>query len=281
VTVPPECLNTARCEGHAFAARSASARAQDTGTRVTTLPLHRPAVHLFLELDENTVEVLKKNIKNVHLRVYPPAGRVRISAPARMSLDTIRLFAISRLGWIREQQTRLREHARASRREYVDGERHDIWGRSVLLNVLEEDAAPSVQLCHATLVLRVRRGADEAAREGVVATWYRQQVEAALPPLIEEWERRLNVQVKGSSVRRMKTRWGSCNPGARTIRLNTELAKKPRECLEYVVVHEMVHLIERGHGPRFVALMDRFMPAWRVAREQLNRRPETREGWNY
>jgi hypothetical protein len=234
-----------------------------------------------LELGDITVDVVRKDIKNVHLSVYPPAGRVRISAPLRMSFDTIRLFAISKLGWIRQQQKKLREQERESQREYLDRESHHVWGRRLLLKVLEKDAAPSVQLQHATLLLRVRPASDETTREAVVAGWYRQLLKTAVPPLIEAWGPRLKVRVDRFFVQQMKTKWGSCNPTSRTIRLNTELAKKPKECLEYIVVHEMVHLLEPAHNARFTGLLDRFMPQWQHYRDILNRLPVRHERWGY
>ena len=234
-----------------------------------------------IELGGIVLDVIKKDIKNIHLSVYPPSGKVRLSAPARMNLDTIRLFAISKLGWIRQQQKKLCEQERESQREYLDRESHYVWGRRVLLKLVEMDIAPSVQLRHSKLLVHVRPGTDEATREAVVANWYRQLLKTAVPPLIETWELRLNVTVRGFFVQQMKTKWGSCNPSSGTIRLNTELAKKPRECIEYIVVHEMIHLIEPTHGPRFIALMDRFMPAWRETRERLNRLPARHERWNY
>jgi predicted metal-dependent hydrolase len=234
-----------------------------------------------IELGGTALDVVRKEIKNVHLSVYPPTGRVRISAPVRMSLDTIRLFAISKLGWIRQQQKKLREQERESRREYLDRESHHVWGRRYLLKLVEEDGAPSVQLHHSKLLLRVRPGTEETAREAVVASWYRQLLKTAIPPLIEVWEPRLKVTMSGFYVRRMKTKWGSCNPTARTIRLNTALAMKPKECIEYIVVHEMVHLLEPTHSPRFLALMDRFVPTWRATRDLLNHLPARHELWNY
>jgi len=234
-----------------------------------------------IELGGTTLDVVRKDIKNVHLSVYPPTGRVRISAPVRMSLDTIRLFAISKIGWIRQQQKKLREQERESQREYLDRESHYVWGRRYLLKLVEEDGAPSVQLHHSTLLLRVRPGTEETTREAVVASWYRQLLKTAIPPLIEVWEPRLNVTVSGFYVQQMKTKWGSCNTTTRTIRLNTALATKPKECIEYIVVHEMVHLLEPTHSPHFLALMDRFVPTWRATRELLNRLPARHELWNY
>lgn len=233
-----------------------------------------------LELGGITLGVLKKDIKNVHLSVYPPIGRVRISAPLRMSLDTIRLFAISKLGWIKQQQRKLREQERETQREYLNRESHCVWGRRYLLKVIEDEAAPSVQIKHGTLLLRVRPGADDQTREAVVADWYRQLLKTAVAPIVAAWESRLEVTVNEFYVQQMKTKWGSCNPMARTIRLNTELARKPKECLEYIVVHEMVHLLEPTHSPRFLALLDRFMPSWRHTRELLNRLPARHERWN-
>jgi hypothetical protein len=234
-----------------------------------------------IRLDDIVVDVVLKDIKNVHLSVYPPMGRVRISAPKRMSMETIRVFAISRLGWIRLQQKKLRDQERETRREYVDRESHYVWGRRYLLKVVEGNAAPGVQMKHGTLLLSVRPGADRETREAVVAAWYRQILKAAVAPLIETWAPRLQVTVAGFFVQQMKTKWGSCNPAARTIRLNTELAKKPQECLEYVVLHEMVHLLEPTHNAHFLAAMDRFMPTWRDTRDMLNRLPARHERWGY
>jgi predicted metal-dependent hydrolase len=234
-----------------------------------------------LRLGDIAVDVVLKDIKNVHLSVYPPTGRVRISAPKRMSVDTIRVYAVSKLDWIRQQQTKLREQERESRREYVDRESHYVWGRRHLLKVVEEDAAPQVELRPGTMLLRVRPGGREEMRKAVVAGWYRQTVKAAAQPLIEVWERRLRVEVQRLFVRQMRTKWGSCNTTARSIRLNTELAKKPRECLEYVVLHELVHLIERRHDERFRQYMDRFMPQWRQYRDELNRAPLAHVDWRY
>jgi len=227
------------------------------------------------------VDVVLKNIKNIHLSVYPPTGRVRISAPQRMNLDTIRVFAISKLGWIKQQQTKLRRQERESPREYLDREGHYVWGRRYLLNTIECDEAPSVELKHSRMFLRVRPGTQDDKKQAVVEQWYRDQLKIAVPPLIAKWEPLLRVKVERFFVQHMKTKWGSCNPSARRIRLNTDLAKKPRECLEYIVVHEMVHLLEPTHNPRFVALMDGFIPQWRFYRDRLNRLPVRHEEWIY
>jgi len=232
-------------------------------------------------LGKIAVDVIHKDIKNIHLSVYPPTGTVRISAPLRISLDTLRVFAISRIGWIKQQQRKLREQERETAREYIDRESHYVWGKRYLLRVIEGDEAPSVELKHSRMILRVRPGTDELKKRAIVEEWYREQLKKAVPPLIARWEPLMHIKVGRFFVQRMKTKWGSCNHGPRSIRLNTDLAKKPRECLEYIVVHEMLHLIEPTHNARFVALMDQFMTKWQFYREQLNRLPVNHEDWVY
>jgi predicted metal-dependent hydrolase len=234
-----------------------------------------------IELGEIAVEVVKKDIKNIHLSVYPPAGRVRISAPLRMNLNTIRLFAISKLGWIKQQRRRLLEQERETPREYLDRESHSVWGRRYLLKVTESDQAPQVELRHNQMHLRVRPGATDEKKHAIVEEWYRTQLRQATPPLIAKWERLMGVEVERFFVQRMKTKWGSCNPVSSSIRLNTDLAKKPRQCLEYIVVHEMAHLLEHTHNDRFTNLMEKFMPQWRVLRTELNRLPVRHDDWDY
>jgi len=228
-----------------------------------------------------TVDVVLKDIKNIHLSVYPPSGRVRIAAPSRMRLDTIRVFAISKLGWIKQQQKKLQGQERDTLREYVDRESHYLWGKRYLLKVIEGNEAPSVALQHSRMLLRVRPGTDAKKKQAIIEAWYRQQLKKAVPPLIIKWEPLLGVKIERFFVQRMKTKWGSCNHGTHSIRLNTELAKKPRECLEYIVVHEMTHVLEPTHNARFVALMDQCMPQWRFYRDQLNRLPVSHEAWTY
>lgn len=234
-----------------------------------------------LDVSGIAVDVIRKNIKNVHLSVHPPTGRVRIAAPLRMSLDTVRLFAISKLGWIRHQQRTLLRQERETEREYLDRESHYLWGKRLLLKVVEFDAAPEVRVRHGSIVLQVRPGADVGTRGGVLGAWHRQLLKGEGVELVEAWEPRLKVTVAGLFVQQMKTKWGSCNPSARTIRLNTELAKKPKECLEYIVVHEMAHLLEPTHGPQFVGVMDRVLPSWRELREVLNSLPIGHQRWSY
>lgn len=234
-----------------------------------------------LRLGDIAVDVMLKDIKNVHLSVHPPTGRVRISAPRRMKLDTIRVFAISKLDWIRQQQRNLRGQERETPREYLDRESHYLWGKRYLLSVSEHDLPPSLALKHSRMILTVRAGTGAPAKEAIVALWYREQIRAAASDLIAKWEPLLGVSVRRVFVQQMKTKWGSCNPRASAIRLNTELAKKPKECLEYIVVHEMVHLIEPTHNARFVALMDQFMPKWQFLRQKLNLLPVRHAEWDY
>jgi len=227
------------------------------------------------------VDVLRKDIKNVHLSVHPPTGRVRIAAPERMSLDTVRVFAISKLGWIRQQQRKLAEQERETPREYLNRESHYVWGQRYLLKLIEGDFPPSVELSHSRMILRVRRGITGEKKQAILEEWYRKQVKNEVPALTAKWKRLMGVKVRRLFVQRMKTKWGSCNHRTGTIRLNTDLAKKPIDCLEYIVVHEMVHLIEPTHNARFLALMDQFMPKWQMYREVLNRLPVRHERWGY
>jgi len=234
-----------------------------------------------LNLGEISVDVVFKDIKNVHLSVYPPTGRVRISAPERMKLDTVRIFAISKLDWIKRQQTKLQGQERETPREYLERESHYLWGRRYLLRVVEMDAVPGVELAPRTMILRVRPRANEEKKESIVAQFYREQIRAAVPSLIAKWTALMGVTVERLYVQQMKTKWGSCNPRARAIRLNTELAKKPKHCLEYILVHELVHFFESHHGDRFVSFMDKFMPQWRQHRDELNQHPLRHESWSY
>ena len=234
-----------------------------------------------LKLGDIAVDVVMKDIKNIHLSVYPPAGRVRISAPKHLNINSIRVFAISKLGWIKQQQKKLRDQERDTPREYLDLESHYVWGRRYLLKLIEEHSTPRVELQHNKMVLRARPGTNEESKRAIVAAWYREQIKAATPELVSKWEPFVGVKLKRIFVQEMKTKWGSCNPARQSIRLNTDLAKKPRECLEYIIVHEMVHVLEPTHNARFIALMDRLMPQWRGHRAQLNQLPVRHEEWVY
>lgn len=234
-----------------------------------------------LKLGNITIDVVQKNIKNIHLSVYPPAGRVRISAPNRMNLATIRVFVISKLSWIKKQQTRLRNQEREAQREFINRESHYFNGKRYLLKVTERDAAPKVVLKHSAIELYVRPETNAVKRKTIFNEWYRRKLKETVPSLIEKWKKKMNVQVKEFGIKKMKTKWGTCNRQAKRIWLNLELAKKPAECLEYIVVHEMVHLLERNHNDRFIALMTEFMPKWRFYKDELNRLPVSHVDWHY
>ncbi|MBE0670547.1 MAG: M48 family metallopeptidase [Anaerolineales bacterium] len=234
-----------------------------------------------IEVGGFSVDVIFKDIKNVHLSVHPPTGRVRISAPNRMKLDTIRVYAISKLDWIKRHQVKMQSQERETPREYLDRESHYVWGKRYLLKVIESDQVPTVELKHTQMLLIVRPGSGVEKRESIVSAWYREEVRKAAEPLIAKWEKQLGVSSAWCYVQRMKTKWGSCNPSTHSIRLNSDLAKKPRECLEYIVVHELIHLLEPSHNARFTSLMDKFMPNWKHIREELNRSPLSHVEWGY
>jgi hypothetical protein len=234
-----------------------------------------------IKLGDIAVDVVQKDIKNIHLSVYPPAGKVRISAPLRMDIDTIRVFAITKLGWIKSQQKKLLEQARETPREYLDRESHYVWGKRYLLKVIEQDAAPEVELKHSAMLLKIRPTTSDIRKQEILDAWYREQLKAVVSDLIAKWEPLMGVKVQKFFVQKMKTKWGSCSPASKSIRLNTDLAKKPPECLEYIVVHEMTHLLEPTHNNRFIILMDRFMPKWRFYKDELNKLPVRHETWGY
>lgn len=228
------------------------------------------------------VEVVRKNIKHLYVGVYPPGGRVRVSAPLRIDKDAIRLAVISRLGWIRKKQAQFEYQVRQSEREYVSGESHYFEGRRYRLDLIEQNSPPAVlPLNNSKIVLSVRPGTDRDKREQVFYRWYRSQLRDRLPALIDKWEQKIGVRVNEVRIRKMKTRWGTCNMRARRIWLNVELMKKLTSCLEYVIVHELVHLIERKHNDRFRDLMDRHMPQWRSHRDELNSAPLAHVNWDY
>ena len=234
-----------------------------------------------IDLGDIHVDLIRKDIKHVHLSVHPPHGRVRISAPLHMASEIIRVYAITRLDWIRRQQRKLLSQERETAREYLDRESHYVWGKRYLLRIVEADAAPAVRLNHSTLELSIRPGSDASRRREALDAWYRDQVRAVVPALLKTWEPLLGVKARRVLVQHMKTQWGSCNPMSGNIRLNTDLARKPTDCLEYILVHELLHLIEPTHNARFQSLMDRFMPHWRQVRGELNRLPVRHGEWAY
>lgn len=233
-----------------------------------------------LHLGNLTVDVELKNIKHVHLSVYPPTGRVRVAAPLRMSTDTIRVFVLSKLTWITQQQHKIQAQARETPRDYIERESHYLWGKRYLLSIVEMDSPPCVELKHNRIILKIRPHTETFKREEIMESWYREQIKQAVPAIIARWEPLMGVTVERFFVQRMKTRWGSCTPSRGTIRINTELAKKPPQFLEYIVVHEMVHLLEPTHNSRFKQLMSRFMPHWQTLRAELNALPVRHEDWD-
>jgi hypothetical protein len=232
-----------------------------------------------IELGDISISVTRKDIKHVHLSVHPPEGRVTLVAPASTRLDVARAYAISRLGWIREQQSKLEAQAREAPRQFVERESHYVWGRRYLMVVNHRDAKPSVVLDHKRITLTVRPGSDAQKRAEVMHEWQKRQLHAVVPVLINKWERKLKVKVAGYYLQRMKTKWGSCNHQVGNIRLNTELVKKPKDLLEYVIVHEMVHLLEPTHNERFISILGEHFPTWREARAELNELPLAAEVW--
>ncbi|CTP90221.1 M48 family metallopeptidase [Xanthomonas graminis] len=230
-------------------------------------------VRTHIRLGELNITVTFKTVKNVHLSVHPPEGAVTLVAPTGTRLEVARAYAISKLRWIRQQQAQLQGQVREPARQFVTRESHYIWGRRYLLVVAERDAPPAVKMDHRRITLSVRPGTDAARREAIFQGWQRSLLHHAIPPLITQWEQRIGVKVSGYFLQRMKTKWGSCNHQRAHIRLNTELVKKPRDMLEYVIVHEMIHLIEPTHNECFIAFLDQFYPAWREARAELNALP--------
>lgn len=233
-----------------------------------------------IRLGDISIAVTRKNIKHVHLSVHPPNGRVTLVAPTSTRPEVARAYAVSKLGWIRDKQEKLRGQARETPRQFVERESHYLWGRRYLLAVRQQDSKPVVTLSHRRIALTVRPGSSRAKREAVMHEWHKSLLHEVIPGLIAKWEPRLGVRVAGYFLQRMKTKWGSCNSRARTIRLNTELVKKPKDLLEYVVVHEMLHLVAPTHSEQFLALMSKHYPSWREARAELNELPLAAEAWS-
>jgi predicted metal-dependent hydrolase len=232
-----------------------------------------------IRLGDIAIALKRKKIKHAHLSVHPPNGRVTLVTPKGTRPEVARAFAASKLGWIRDQQAKIRGQARETPRQFVERESHYLWGRRYLLSVREDEAKPAVHLDHRRIVLTIRPGSSRAKRGSVMHEWHKSLLHDAVPELIQKWESRLGVEIAGYFLQRMKTKWGGCNTRARNIRLNTELVKKPKDLLEYVVVHEMLHLIESTHSERFVELMSEHYPTWREAKAELNELPLGAAAW--
>jgi hypothetical protein len=228
------------------------------------------------------VDVVRKDIKNLHLGVYPPNGRVRISVPLRINDDAVRTAIVSRMGWIRKQQRKFAKQNRQSKREMITGESHYFQGNRYRIDVIEHNGPPKVFLRNnKKLEMRVRPGTSKDKRDALIQKWYRSRLRELIPELVAKWEPLIGVKVAEWRIKKMKTRWGSCNIDARRIWLNLELAKKSPSCLELIVVHEMVHLLERRHNDRFKSLMDRFLPQWKLYQDELNQAPLAHSEWIY
>lgn len=233
----------------------------------------------YLTIGGIDVDVVYKGIKNLHIGVYPPMGRVRVAAPELLDDDQVRLAVVNRLPWIKRQREQLQAAQRQTRREMVTGESHYIWGSRLRLKVIERPGRAHTEIDGDRLLLYSVEGTSTDGRRVLLDRWYRDQLRQAVPDLIAKWERKMRVKVPKWSIRRMKTKWGSCNRETGHIWFNVELAKKHPDCLEYLVVHEMTHLLERGHGERFTKLMDKNLPDWRARRDRLNQAPLGHEQW--
>jgi predicted metal-dependent hydrolase len=228
------------------------------------------------------VEVVRKNIKNLHLGVYPPNGRVRVAAPLVIGDEAVRLAIIGKLGWIKRQRAKFESQPRQSVREYVSGESHYYLGKRYRLRVHKQDGKPRIDIRNKSSIdLFIGPQITVEHRARIVQDWYRIQLRLLATPLLEHWQRRLGVRVSTSGIKKMKTKWGSCNTKSKRIWINLELVKKPKRCIEYIVVHELVHLLEPSHNDRFTALMDKYLPSWRNRRQELNAAPLGHDSWSY
>ncbi len=222
-----------------------------------------------INFEEVSIELVLKNIKNIHIRIYPPFGRVRVSAPHRMNLERICSFISSRINWIKDKQKIIRSKKWNMPQQYKSGETHYFLGQKYELEVIEENKKPNVIIVDKRLILQVRPHSNKKQKQLVLQKWYRASLKEIVNQLIKEWEVKMKVVVAEFKIKKMKTRWGTCNPKARRIWINLELAKKSPQCLEYIVVHEMVHFFERKHNANFFAYMDNFLPQWRDLRMEL------------
>lgn len=227
------------------------------------------------------VEIVRKDIRNLHLAVYPPKGRVRVAAPLHITDESVRLAVVSRLPWIRKRQRSFQEQVRQSKREYVSGESHYYFGKKYRLDVILASGLPTIEFKNTKTMLLFAPEDNARSRERIMTEWYRQELKEVVAPLVKKWESITNLEVRDWRIKRMKTKWGSCSADVGRIWLNLELAKKSVRCIEYILVHEMVHLLERTHNDRFVAHMDKFMPNWRIRCKELNSFPASHESWSY
>lgn len=226
-----------------------------------------------MEVGSLKIKVVKKDIKNIHLAVYPPNGSIRLASPRNVKDDTLRLFVVSKIGWIRKQQRRFERQDREGIKEYIERESHYYLGKRYLLKVVERNAVPSVSISNKFIVLQVRPGTALEKRQQILGQWYRQQLTDVISPLIDKWQKKIGVEPKSWSIRKMRTKWGTCNIEAKNISFNVELIKKPIDCLQFIIVHELVHMLERKHNARFIGYMNLFLPKWKSSKNLLNNLP--------
>lgn len=226
-----------------------------------------------MEVGSLKIRVVRKDIRNIHLAVYPPNGIIRLASPRNVSQDTLRLFVVSKIGWIRKQQRKFQRQDREGKKEYAQRESHYYLGRRYLLKTIEKKARPVISTSNKYIVIQVRPKTSPKKKRQLLDQWYRGQMKQVVEPLIEKWEQRIKVEASAWSIRKMRTKWGSCNTESKRILLNPELVKKPVECIEFVIAHELVHLLERKHNERFLSHMDRLMKNWKTVRGKLNQLP--------
>jgi len=235
-----------------------------------------------IQVSNFTIDVVRKDIKNMHLAVYPPTGRIRIAAPLRINDEAVKLFAISKLAWIKKNQRSFTLQERQSQREYIERESHYFKGKRYLLRIIESNNLPKIDLKSKTyLDLYIKPNTSTKQRESIITEWYRQELKNLVPEIVEKWEKIIGVKITEWQIKQMKTKWGSCNIKAKRIWLNLELAKKPVHCTEYIIVHELIHLIERHHNDNFLALMNKYLPQWKFYKVELNRLPVSHSDWDY
>lgn len=235
-----------------------------------------------IEIGDLFIYVVRKSIKNIHLSVYPPNGSVRIAVPLNTDEDTIKLFIISKLAWIKRNRRKFENQERQSERVYLDRETHYFLGKKYLLKLIEENSKPKIEIRNKNiLLLYARPNSSTKQRDEIINKWYRNYLSKEIPQIVKKWEAIIGVTVENWEIRKMKTKWGTCNIEKKEIRINLELAKKSKGCLEFIVVHEMVHLLERHHNTQFICYMDRFLPNWKNLKEELNSLPLNHIDWNY
>lgn len=229
-----------------------------------------------------TIDIVRKDIKNMHLAVYPPNGRIRLSAPEKTDSEMMRLFVISKIGWIKKHIKNFNAQPRETPREFISGESHYLLGKRYLLNVVEHNGFNKVEIKGTkTINLFIKPNTSKEDKGRIMREWHRNQLKNQIPELITKWENLIGVKTNDWGVKQMRTKWGTCNIDEKRIWINLELSKKPIICLEYIIVHELIHLLERNHNDKFTSYMNQFLPKWRLYREELNNLPVSHNDWGY